>query len=129
MTCLLPPNLLRLFAPRPPVIWLPPCDKELAKRKKLKYTGLAEYMGRLDHDQDYTPAEKTFVSKEERVFIVLIKIEKRKFAVLEKVDKRIEQWDPYARTEGDPYKTLFVGNLVSSSVYIGIYDVYVGLCS
>lgn len=42
MTRYLPPNLLALFAPRPPIEYLPPIEK----RKQPPYSGIAEVLPR-----------------------------------------------------------------------------------
>lgn len=44
MTDKLPPNLLALFAPRPPVRYLPAADAALGERKTAKIDGLAQYL-------------------------------------------------------------------------------------
>jgi len=43
MTQFLPPNLLALFAPRDPPIFLPPVDKLTHEKKRVPYLGIAHY--------------------------------------------------------------------------------------
>ncbi|CAO3592012.1 unnamed protein product [Absidia cylindrospora] len=44
MTDKLPPNLLKLFAPRPPLNYLPPLDKNPEKRVGAIVTGIASFV-------------------------------------------------------------------------------------
>ncbi|KAJ2997573.1 hypothetical protein HDV02_005385 [Globomyces sp. JEL0801] len=105
MTSGLPPNLLRLFAPRPPLPFLPPVDPDPKDRKLPKYTGLSEVLDRcVGHDVDYVPKE-TALEKQ-------LKRAQEKKDKLGKLAKHIEEvWDPTKYVESDPYKTLFVSNL------------------
>lgn len=60
MTDKLPPNLLALFAPRPPLRWVPPPDFAPEQRKTHSITGLAEYRKVLADYKDndgYVPTE------------------------------------------------------------------------
>jgi U1 small nuclear ribonucleoprotein len=43
MTQFLPPNLLALFAPRDPAIFLPPVDKLTHEKKRVPYHGIGQY--------------------------------------------------------------------------------------
>lgn len=52
MTSLLPPNLLKLFAPRPPVPYLKPLVKDDAKRGPNKMTGVGPLITRLRTEAD-----------------------------------------------------------------------------
>jgi U1 small nuclear ribonucleoprotein len=52
MTALLPPNLLKLFAPRPPVPYLKPLVKDDAKRGPNKLRGVGELVTRLRTEAD-----------------------------------------------------------------------------
>jgi U1 small nuclear ribonucleoprotein len=52
MTALLPPNLLKLFAPRPPVPYLKPLVKDDAKRGPNKLKGVGELVTRLRTEAD-----------------------------------------------------------------------------
>jgi hypothetical protein len=58
MTDKLPPNLLALFAPRPPLRYLPHCDYEPAKRRTMPISGVAAFLEELHKpDPDYVPTE------------------------------------------------------------------------
>lgn len=60
MTDKLPPNLLALFAPRPPLRWVPPSDVPLEKRRTVPVSGVAAFLPALAmyKDQDgYVPSE------------------------------------------------------------------------
>jgi U1 small nuclear ribonucleoprotein len=46
-THLLPPNLLKLFAPRPPLNWLRPVDKDINHVRKKNVTGVAHLLSDL----------------------------------------------------------------------------------
>ena len=52
MTSLLPPNLLKLFAPRPPVPYLKPLVKDDSKRGPNKQTGVGPLITRLRTEAD-----------------------------------------------------------------------------
>jgi U1 small nuclear ribonucleoprotein len=52
MTALLPPNLLKLFAPRPPVPYLKPLVKDDAKRGPNKLRGVGELVKRIRTEAD-----------------------------------------------------------------------------
>ena len=52
MTALLPPNLLKLFAPRPPVPYLKPLVKDDAKRGPNKLRGVGELVTRIRAEAD-----------------------------------------------------------------------------
>ena len=58
MTANLPPQLLRLFAPRPLLPYATPLLPEPEKRKKALITGLFQVIERIHgHDVDYVPTE------------------------------------------------------------------------
>ena len=46
-THLLPPNLLKLFAPRPPLPYVRPIDKDIDRIRKKEVSGVAEILARL----------------------------------------------------------------------------------
>jgi len=50
MTDKLPPNLLALFAPRPPLRWVPPADHAPEERMTAQISGIASFLPQL---QDY----------------------------------------------------------------------------
>lgn len=60
MTDKLPPNLLALFAPRPPLRWVPPCDFPAEQRKTAPVSSVADFLPALAayKDEDgYVPTE------------------------------------------------------------------------
>ncbi|CAG8569642.1 8404_t:CDS:2 [Paraglomus brasilianum] len=107
MTDKLPPNLLALFAPRPPLPYSKPLDRDPAKRAGPLITGVGQYIPLLkDYDPDYVPTE-TVEEKKKR------KIEEKKRHVEESIKNGLEEWDPSKddNVTGDPYKTLFVARM------------------
>lgn len=68
MTDKLPPNLLALFAPRPPLRWVPPCDHPSEERRTADVGGLAEFLPHLAAYKDadnYVPTE-SWLQKRDR---------------------------------------------------------------
>jgi U1 small nuclear ribonucleoprotein 70kDa len=58
MTDKLPPQLLALFAPRPPLRYLPPSDTAPEKRKTAGISGLAKFISSVAWDDDgHSPTE------------------------------------------------------------------------
>lgn len=47
MTHLLPPNLLKLFAPRPPLPYMRPVDRDFERVKKKQVSGLVDILARV----------------------------------------------------------------------------------
>ena len=71
MTDKLPPQLLALFAPRPPLRYLPAPDTAPEKRKTPGITGLASFLSEIgSFDEEYVPTEteeqKKIKRREER---------------------------------------------------------------
>lgn len=52
MTDKLPPQLLALFAPRPPLRWVPQADQASEQRKTAVISGLADYLPALHAYKD-----------------------------------------------------------------------------
>lgn len=68
MTDKLPPNLLALFAPRPPLPYSKPLDRDPAKRKGPTITGIGVYATALaSYDPDYVPTETVEEKKKRKV--------------------------------------------------------------
>jgi U1 small nuclear ribonucleoprotein len=75
MTDKLPPQLLSLFAPRPPLRYLLPPDFAAEKRKTPHIAGIAKYLADLSRDDpQYTPTDtaeqqkvKRRIAKAERI--------------------------------------------------------------
>ncbi|KAK8065804.1 hypothetical protein PG997_012551 [Apiospora hydei] len=109
MTDKLPPQLLALFAPRPPLRWVEHADKAPQERKTAAITGLADYLPALNayKDQDgYVPTESWLQMRDRK------KLEKK--AAQESLQKEVPvsykpAEDPNIR--GDPFKTLIVARL------------------
>ncbi|KAI8617083.1 hypothetical protein BC830DRAFT_1115243 [Chytriomyces sp. MP71] len=107
MSSTLDANLLKLFAPRPPLDYAAPVDRHPASRKLPPVTGIAQFLARVDgHDKDYVPSETKEELKKRRA-------EERKAKAEEAVTTGLAAWDPSSDTHiaSDPYKTLFVGRL------------------
>ncbi|KAI9269289.1 U1 small nuclear ribonucleoprotein of 70kDa N-terminal [Phascolomyces articulosus] len=67
MTDKLPPNLLKLFAPRPPLPYAPPLDKEPGKRVGARVSGIADLTPMLkNYDPDYVPWKSIEEKRKER---------------------------------------------------------------
>lgn len=59
MTDKLPPNLLALFAPRPPLRYLPPIDRAPEDCKKSSIGGVADLLGELQKYGEEVPYNAT----------------------------------------------------------------------
>ncbi|KAI9339637.1 hypothetical protein BDR26DRAFT_862055 [Obelidium mucronatum] len=100
-------NLLKLFAPRPPLEHAPPVDRAPAARRLPPIASVGQFLARCDgHDADYVPSE-TKDEKKKRL------IAEKKKKGEEGVAAGLAAWDPNAdaNVKSDPYKTLFVGRL------------------
>lgn len=125
MTAFLPPNLLKLFEPRPPLEYVePPLHRELPP-----YTGIAGYVDLFEDpneakkDENYTPFE-TVETREQRIDRKK-KVKEERAAKL--VAKRKETWDPHNETDkhtSNPYKTLFVARMSYETTEDTLRDAY-----
>jgi len=108
MTAFLPPNLLQLFAPRPPIPYVPPVEK----RKLPPYTGVSDYKTIFEDPKivDYSQF-KVFESKDER---------RRRISILRKykrdrlIEEKMKSWNPNRKDPNlteDAYKTIVVARL------------------
>ncbi|KAG1444554.1 hypothetical protein G6F56_010253 [Rhizopus delemar] len=107
MTDKLPPNLLKLFAPRPPLPYHPPLDKDPQKRVGCIVTGIASFVPELkDYDSDYVPWKSLAEKRKE-------KAEAKKKKAEEDLQKALAEYDPEQNENitGDPFNTLFVTHL------------------
>ncbi|KAI8047288.1 uncharacterized protein B0P05DRAFT_566327 [Gilbertella persicaria] len=107
MTDKLPPNLLKLFAPRPPLSYLPPLDKDPEKRVGCIVDGIASYVDQLKHyDEGYVPW-KTLEEKRKE------KAEAKRKQAEENLRQKLAEYDPEKdpHIDGDPFNTLFVTHL------------------
>lgn len=109
MTQYLPPNLLALFAPRPPLTYIPP-TRQLPHERKNAGFGLLSHYKHLFEDPKDTPPRPKIETKQER--IERKKREKQE-QVHEKIKQAIASWDPQNNPDAttDPKKTLFVARL------------------
>ncbi|KAI1763086.1 RNA-binding domain-containing protein [Hypoxylon sp. FL1150] len=109
MTDKLPPQLLALFAPRPPLRWVPAPDFAPEQRKTHEISGLAGYLPALaayKESDGYTPTESWLQMRDRK------KLEKK--AHQERLNQELPlhykpSEDPNIR--GDPFKTLIVARL------------------
>jgi len=79
MTDKLPPNLLALFAPRPPLRWVPPVDYAPEQRKTAIPTGVAQFLPALaayEHEYDYKPTESWLERRDRKKLEKKAEIEK-----------------------------------------------------
>lgn len=80
MTDKLPPNLLALFAPRPPLRWVPPSDYPPEQRRTANVSAVADFLPALAEYKDndgYQPTESWLQARDRK------KLEKK--AALEKL--------------------------------------------
>jgi U1 small nuclear ribonucleoprotein len=67
MTDKLPPQLLNLFAPRPPLRYFIPHDSAPEVRKTATVSGLAQFLSEFNvNDEDYAPTDTAEQLKEKR---------------------------------------------------------------
>lgn len=69
MTDKLPPNLLALFAPRPPLRWVPPPDYPPEERKTAPVGGVADFLPALAAYKDadgYVPTESWLQARDRK---------------------------------------------------------------
>ena len=69
MTDKLPPNLLALFAPRPPLRWVDPPDYAPEKRKTAAIDGVAAFLPQLQHYKEtdvYEPTESWLEARDRK---------------------------------------------------------------
>ncbi|EAU83071.1 U1 snRNP 70K protein [Coprinopsis cinerea okayama7 len=127
-THLLPPNLLKLFAPRPPLPYARPVDKDIDRIRKKNVSGVAEILQRLkeentdslfnaaNNDEQMEEGEEPVFTHAEEVKRQ-IRREERKARKAEEFRKAKESYKPADDPEaiGDPYKTLFIARLHKSA--------------
>ncbi|KAI7866120.1 hypothetical protein BDF14DRAFT_1743790 [Spinellus fusiger] len=107
MTDKLPPNLLKLFAPRPPLPHAQPLDKAADKRVGARVSGIADIVPMLrTYDLDYVPWKSVEERRRE-------KMAARRKKAEEHLVKALAQFDPEndEKMEGNPFNTLFVARL------------------
>ncbi|WQF75620.1 Putative U1 small nuclear ribonucleoprotein of 70kDa [Colletotrichum destructivum] len=109
MTDKLPPNLLALFAPRPPLRWVAPPDHAPESRRTLPVSGVAEFLPALQHykeTDDYKPTESWLQMRDRK------KLEKQA-AVESLKTEGPKNFKPHEdpNIRGDAFKTLIVARL------------------
>ncbi|KAF5327701.1 hypothetical protein D9619_004512 [Psilocybe cf. subviscida] len=126
-THLLPPNLLKLFAPRPPLPYVRPIDRDIDRIHKKEVTGVAAILAQLQEANTESllnaGASDAMEEGEEPVFTHAeetkrqIHREERKAKRTEEFKKAKETFKPADDPEaiGDPYKTLFISRLHKSA--------------
>ncbi|KAI8638510.1 hypothetical protein BD408DRAFT_422922 [Parasitella parasitica] len=107
MTDKLPPNLLKLFAPRPPLAYVPPLDKDPEKRVGCIVDGIASHVNELkNYDSDYVPWKSLEEKRKEKAEMKRKKAEEALQEALAKYDPEQDE-----NIDGDPFNTLFVTHL------------------
>lgn len=114
MPSFLPPNLLALFAPRPPLDFRRPADtlpweKGREEDPSKNYSGLAGFLDRFEksEDQPLPIREETRTERAERIKKSRLETHKRS------MQEELMTWDPSKNKNAtlDAYKTLFVARL------------------
>ncbi|KAK0623129.1 U1 small nuclear ribonucleoprotein of 70kDa MW N terminal-domain-containing protein [Immersiella caudata] len=109
MTDKLPPNLLALFAPRPPLRYLPPSDLPPEKRKTAAVDGIASFLPALaeyENEYEYHPTESWLEARDR-------KQREKKEAVEKLITEYPKTYNPNEdpNIRGDAFKTLIVARL------------------
>lgn len=108
MTDKLPPNLLALFAARPPLRYLPPNDIPPEARKTANIDGVAQYLPQLKEEfGDYKPTE-SWVEMKDRT---RLEKEAHQKWLMGEGFKQLYNPKEDKNIRGDPYRTLFVSRL------------------
>ncbi|KAI9166662.1 U1 small nuclear ribonucleoprotein 70 kDa [Paramyrothecium foliicola] len=109
MTDKLPPNLLALFAARPPLRWVEPPDYAPEKRTTATIGSVASFLPALQHykaTDQYTPTESWLEARDRK------KREKKEFTEkLAKEAPKIYKPNEDPNIRGDSFKTLIVARL------------------
>ncbi|KAH6624568.1 U1 small nuclear ribonucleoprotein of 70kDa MW N terminal-domain-containing protein [Chaetomium sp. MPI-SDFR-AT-0129] len=109
MTDRLPPNLLALFAPRPPLRWVPPSDHAPEQRRTAAVSGVAQFLPALaeyGREHEYNPTESWLEARDRKK---REKVEQAEALVTEGPKNYTPHDDPNIR--GDAFKTLIVARL------------------
>ncbi|EDR08757.1 uncharacterized protein LACBIDRAFT_319933 [Laccaria bicolor S238N-H82] len=113
-THLLPPNLLKLFAPRPPLPYARPVDKDIDRIRTKHVNGVAQILAQLkEANTDSLISSGTAEAMEEGEEPLQIRREERKAKKTEEFKLAKSSYKPADDPEavGDPYKTLFISRL------------------
>ncbi|KAK4099060.1 hypothetical protein N658DRAFT_560702 [Parathielavia hyrcaniae] len=109
MTDRLPPNLLALFAPRPPLRWVPPVDHPPEQRKTATVSGVAQFLPALaayEREYEYHPTESWLEARDRK--------KREKQAEVENLlTEAPKLYNPHEdpNIRGDAFKTLIVSRL------------------
>ncbi|KAK2767059.1 hypothetical protein FQN54_006377 [Arachnomyces sp. PD_36] len=109
MTDKLPSNLLALFAPRPPLRYIPPGDRAPDDIKKSEISGVAQFVNDLHKYGEEVPYNATESWLQRKARLKAEKKERLEKHVTEDVKEYNPNEDPQVR--GDAFKTLFVSRL------------------
>ncbi|KAI0714402.1 hypothetical protein C8T65DRAFT_148618 [Cerioporus squamosus] len=126
-THLLPPNLLKLFAPRPPLPYTRPLDKDIDRVKPKNVDGVGSLLATLREAKEKgmmesgnTGGEREGMEEGEEPSFTYAEQTKREMRREERKKKKAEEFqkakESYKPSEdpeaiGDPYKTLFISRL------------------
>ncbi|KAF9493373.1 hypothetical protein BDN71DRAFT_1395112 [Pleurotus eryngii] len=120
-THLLPPNLLKLFAPRPPLPYSRPVDKDIDRVTSKAVSGVGPILARLKEatTDSLIASNGEMEDGEEPTFTLAVEYqrqlrrEERKKKKTEEFKIAKETYKPADDPEaiGDPYKTLFISRL------------------
>ncbi|EEB93208.1 hypothetical protein MPER_08170, partial [Moniliophthora perniciosa FA553] len=91
-THLLPPNLLKLFAPRPPLPYARPVDKDIDRIRKKDVHGVAEILQRLKDDAADSLANGEAMEEGEEPAFTLAEEVKRQIRREERKKKKEEEF-------------------------------------
>ncbi|KAJ1656458.1 hypothetical protein IWQ61_003975 [Dispira simplex] len=110
MTDQLPPNLMMLFAPRPPLAVLPPLDRDPSERRGPTLTGIGAYADMLKDENAIPSLERvneSNINRRKRV------AEEKRLRNEAHVKEEMARWTPdrVEQATSDAYRTLFVGRL------------------
>lgn len=107
------PQINALFAPRPPIEYIPPIDMQLKKKKrKGEMHGIGAFTQYLETGQEYDEIMKKWKPIEQRPERRARIKEERKTMCDETLAEKAAAWDPSGYSfETDAYKTLFIARL------------------
>ncbi|KIJ66769.1 hypothetical protein HYDPIDRAFT_108703 [Hydnomerulius pinastri MD-312] len=125
-THLLPPNLLKLFAPRPPLPYKRPVGKDIDRIRCKNVSGVAAILAQLKEESTATlmSGEGDAMEEGEEPAFTLAEETKRQIRREERKKQKTEEfkiaketYKPADDSEaiGDPYKTLFISRLHKSA--------------
>ncbi|KAI0293819.1 hypothetical protein BC826DRAFT_910458 [Russula brevipes] len=121
-THLLPPNLLKLFAPRPPLTYTRPVDKDIGRVTKKDVAGVGPLLAMLKEGAMAAQVNGTtdgMEEGEEPTFTLAVETKRqirREDVKKKRAHEFLQAKDSYKPQEdsqavGDPYKTLFISRL------------------